>query len=128
MAAKPTRVWLRRRLMVWQPALGLERWEVTVMDVPCGDQANASTWRSDAYDRAAISFSDDLSGWTFLFAEQTLVHELLHLCHRDVDQAFREIEYQLHRDAWAMALARYDHVMEGFVDRLASRLVEIGGK
>lgn len=127
MAAKPTRRWLRQRAKVWVPRLGLERWDVELLDEPC-DDANALTWRSNSYDRATIQFSDELAEWSFGRAEQTLVHELLHLCHRDVDQAFSELEDRLQGDVWSVARGRYDHVMEGFIDRLASRLVEIGSK
>lgn len=125
--AKPGQVWLDRRLAIWVSRLGLERWDIKLLPDFCDEDANASTWRSNTYDRATIKFSCDLPTWTFGFAETVLVHELLHLCHRDIDQVLGDLDGQLQRDAWLMVERRYEHAMEGFIERLACRLVEIGG-
>lgn len=82
-------------------------------------------WRSSWYEIARLYFSAEWSSWPVAKFEQIVVHELLHLCHRDIDEAWADLDGQLHRDAWTLADKRYKQENEGFVDRLAFRLVEI---
>lgn len=117
-----------RIIREWQARLGLERWEILIVwDEPTDENDNARTWRSSWYDNARIYFNVEWPKWMREKFEQTTIHELLHLCHRDVDQSWNDLEGQLHRDAWKMADERYMHSMEGFIDRLAYRLLEVGG-
>lgn len=115
--------WLVR---VWQVRLGLERWEVGIdWSKPCADENVAEAERSQFYDSAKVRVEPGWAKWSPEYAEATIVHELLHMLHRDVDQAVYDIDGQLQRDAWIMAERRYRHAMEGFVDRMAQRLVEL---
>lgn len=119
---------IERLVRVWVPRLGLERWKIEVdWSKPCADENVAEIEKSSFYDTGTIRVEPGWVKWTAEYAEQTLVHELLHLCHRDVDQAFADLEGQLQRDAWVLSERRYRQAMEGFVDRTASRLVEIAG-
>ena len=121
-----TKAAIERIVRVWVPRLGLERWKIEVdFSKPCADENVAEVEKSSFYDTGTIRLEAGWAKWEPVFAEQTLVHELLHLLHRDVDEAFRDIEGQLHRDAWTMADRRYKQAMEGFIDRMAFRLVEI---
>lgn len=123
-----TRAQAERIIRVWQERLGLERWSVEVLwDEPAPEGDNARTWRSDWYENARVYFNAEWPSWDRERFEQTAVHELLHLLHRGVDETWRDLENQLHRDAWSMADARYMQEMEGFIDRLASRVLEVGG-
>lgn len=118
-----TRGRLEKITRAWQKRLGLERWDLKFgWDRPL-DQENevARVFRSNQYDSATIFFAADYRKWTPEFANQAVVHELLHLCHRDVDEAFGVL------DADAASKARWEHAMEGFIDRTACRIVEIGG-
>ena len=121
-----TKAGIERLVRVWTGRLGLERWKIDVdFTKPCGEDNIAEAERSGFYDRATIRFEPGWAKWTPEYAEATLVHELLHLLHRDTDQAFDDIEGQLQRDAWIMAERRYRQAMEGFIERMACRLVEI---
>jgi hypothetical protein len=123
-----TKAALERLVRLWVPRLGLERWKVDVdWSKPCADHNVAEIEKSSFYDTGTIRLEPGWAKWSPEYAEQTVVHELLHLCHRDVDEAFADLEGQLHRDAWTMAERRYKQAMEGFIDRAASRLVEIAG-
>lgn len=123
-----TRRRLARLIVVWQTRLGLERWKLeTKWDEPCGEDFTAVIEKSPFYDTATLRLEAGWQKWSPEFAEVTVVHELLHLLHRDVDEAFRDLEGQLHRDAWLLSERRYKQAMEGFIDRTASRLVEIAG-
>lgn len=122
-----TKAQVERIVRLWQGRLGLERWDVKVdWSKPCADENVAEAERSQFYDSATLRLEPGWSKWTADYAEQAMVHELLHLCHRDTDQAFYDVDGQLQRDAWVMAERRYRQSMEGFIDRLASRLVELG--
>lgn len=123
-----TRAQAERIIRVWQERLGLERWSVEVKwDEPAPEGDNARTWRSDWYENARMYFAEDWPSWTRERFEQTTIHELLHLLHRGIDEAWHDLDGQLHRDAWSVADKRYMQEMEGFIDRLASRMLEVGG-
>lgn len=111
----------------WQDRLGLERWNIEIKwDEPAGEGNNAKTWRAGWYDDARMYFDPEWPTWSHEKFEQTTIHELLHLLHRGVDEAWNDVDGQLHRDAWSLADKRYLQEMEGFIDRLAKRLQEIG--
>lgn len=119
---------VERLVRVWQGRLGLERWDVKVdWSKPCADDRVAEVEKSSYYDTGTLRWEPGWSKWTAEYAEATVVHELLHLCHRDVDESFADLEGQLQRDAWILSERRYRQAMEGFIDRTASRLVEIAG-
>lgn len=121
-----TKAGIERLVREWTSRLGLERWKIDVKwDDPCGDDFTAVIDKSSYYDTATIRLEADWQKWKPDFAEQTMVHELLHLLHRDVDEAFRDLEGQLQRDAWVLSERRYKQAMEGFIDRMATRLTEI---
>ncbi|SRR6266404_6373538 len=130
-----TRRALEKAVRLWQGRLGLEGWDLAVSwgkdpvtGEGCSEDADATTWRSNTYDRAVVYPSPDkFPNWTADFAHKVIVHELLHLVTRDVDRTVASIEGQVHPDVYRMIDKRYDHEIEGVVDRLAVRLVEIGG-
>lgn len=112
----------------WQERLGLERWNIEILwDEPAEEDENARVWRSGWYDNARVYFAKEWPSWPRERFEQTAIHELLHLCHRDVDETWLDLDGQLHRDAWTIADKRWKQEMEGFIDRLACRLLEVGG-
>lgn len=124
-----TRARLERVVRVWQQRLGLERWDIAIeWDEPCGEDANAATWRSSSYDRAEIRWDKEWRKWSARKANEYAVHELLHLHLRDVDEVVGSLEGQLHRDSYALVDGRYLHEVEGLIERLTYRLIEIGGE
>lgn len=114
-------------LRYWQGALGLDHWAVKFDPKETTDpnDCKARTWRSASYDRAAVWLASDWASWEPHLVEAVIVHELLHLQHRDTDQVFEDLDGQLHRDASSMIERRYEHAMEGFIERLSIQIVEL---
>lgn len=115
---------LERLVRLWQGRLGLERWkiDVKVSSEPIGGFADVQA--SSQYEFATVTFA---AGIADEVVEQTVVHELLHLLLRDTDALVEDARSQLHPQASVQVEKRYEYVQEGFVDRLAARIVEIGG-
>ena len=111
----------------WQTRLGLDGWKITVEYADTPDDSYSQIAPEDDYDRAALTISPSYLNWTPARANQTIVHELLHLHARDIDAVVEDARSQLHPQASAQIEKRYDHEIEGFVDRLAARIVELGG-
>jgi hypothetical protein len=125
---KITRKQVERTLRVWQTRLGLQTWDIKIdWEKSAGDDINASTYRLNTYDRATLCFDTAYVNWSKEFLNQTVVHELLHLVTRDLDRVFADFEISAHPEAYRVLDKRYDHEIEGVVDRLANRIVEIGG-
>lgn len=122
-----TKAQMERIVREWQRRLGLERWDLDVAWDPALEGSDASTWRSDSYDRATLRFDPEWASWDVEFTNRIVAHELLHLLTRDVDVVVKDAQDQMHRDAGTLIERRYLHEIEGFVDRIAYRLVEIGG-
>lgn len=119
---------VERAIREWQRRLGLAEWDLAInWNDPCPDDADASTWRSNTYDRAEIKFDPHWRKWSWEFMNRIIVHELLHLVSRDIDRVVASVESQLHPEAWRSLDIRYDHEIEGLIDRLSYRFVEIGG-
>jgi hypothetical protein len=117
---------LRRLFADWQGRLGLASWEVVLdFEEPCSEVAHAVASRPDDYDRATIRFDKDWKKWSEAFSGRIVVHELLHLLTRDIDRVVADLEGELHKDAYTQVDRRYSHEIEGLVDRLAVRLVEL---
>lgn len=123
---------LERIVRVWQKRLGLQAWDVKLSFVPtsycsCSDDADATTWRQNDYDRAVIFPNAKWASWDDDYLNRLIVHELMHLVTRDLDRVIASVEEQIHADAWRMIDKRYDHEIEGVVDRIANRFVDIAG-
>lgn len=114
----------------WQRRLGLEGWDVTFeWDHPIfgDDTAHAEIWRSNSYDTVRVRFNSDFTTWSRARANKHVVHELCHLMTRDLDQAVESAEAIVSRDAYKLLESRYSHEVEGVVDRLAVRFVDLAG-
>jgi hypothetical protein len=130
-----TRAELEAIVAWWRPRLGLERWSLRVCwpgdptdpdPITFDDHQNAGTWRARDYDEARVYFNpDEISGWNHRRANQLAVHELLHLVTREVEWVLDLIDGQLHRDVDDMVGRSHRHAVEGAIDRLAYRLVEL---
>lgn len=120
----------------WIPRLGLSDWDIEVrwdQDAHSPDwreenPPHASTWRSRDYDKARLYFNpDELSGWSNRQANLNVVHELLHLVTRDVEFILDLLLAHLHRDMYSVVSESHRHAVEGAVDRLAYRFVQVAG-
>ena len=123
-----TRKQIEATVSEWQTRLGLDGWKITVQyaDMPGEEWAKIEPFSS--YDQAALTISVGYPNWTPAVANVTIVHELLHLLVRDIDAVVEDARSQLHPQASVQVEKRYEHEVEGFVDRLAARIVEIGGE
>lgn len=128
-----TRAELEAIVAWWVPRLGLAAWEIEVewdprrddMDFDSGVR-HAATWRSRDYDEARLYFHpSEHADWDRRKANQLAVHELLHLVTRDVEFVLDQVDGQLHRDVDSVVSGGHRHAVEGAVDRLAYRLVDL---
>lgn len=128
-----TRAELEAIVAWWRPRLGLQAWTVEVewdpkrddMDFDSGVR-HASTWRSRDYDEARVYFHPtEHVDWDRRRSNQLAVHELLHLATREVEFILDLTEGQLHRDVDELVNRSHRHAVEGAVDGLAYRLVDL---
>jgi len=127
MWALVTKAKIEATVREWQTRLGLDGWKITVEVADTPDDSYAEIKPDVAYDSATFILSPGYVGWTPALANQTVVHELLHLLVRDIDAVVEDSRSQLHPQASVQVEKRYEHEVEGFVDRLAAKLVELGG-
>ena len=122
-----TRKQIEATVSEWQTRLGLDGWKIAVQyaDMPGEEWAKIEPF--SAYDHATLTVSVGYMNWTPAVANVTIVHELLHLLVRDIDAVVEDARSQLHPQASVQVEKRYEHEVEGFVDRLAARIVELGG-
>lgn len=110
----------------WKKNLRLDHWLIEIVDEePDNPDALASVMPAESYDRATIRFSSSWASWPTAFAERVVVHELLHIVFRDLVEAEQSIYDALSHDARVLYSRRLDHELEGVIDRLAARFVEV---
>lgn len=123
-----TKKQLERIVRDWQSRLGLERWDISIRwdrSLENSD-AYAEIKVHETYDQASIYFEATLLNQSERIVTATVIHELLHALHRDIDQAWKSATGALHPDANVQADARYYSVYEAFIDRVALRIYELG--
>ena len=117
---------IERLVSDWQKRLKLEHWSIKVdWSRSPREDAYATTHRRIKYDIAEIYFDSEYRTWSKDFAEQLVVHELLHLTTRDLDQVIGDLEDLLRLESFKLVEKRYDHEIEGVVDRFATIVVEL---
>jgi hypothetical protein len=119
----------------WRPRLGLAGWELEVRWEAAPEDgehfentptSRAYTWRARDYDEARVYFNPAMiDGWSRRQANALAVHELLHLVTREVEHVLDLADGQLHRDVDELLTRAHRHAVEGAVDRLAYRLVDL---
>lgn len=128
-----TRNQLEAIVAEWIPRLGLERWEIKIAWEGWEDEAehrdaHAFVWRARDYDQARLYLNPtDSKKWSLVEAHVIIVHELLHLATREVEFVLDMVDGYLHRDVDQAVARAHRHAVEGVVDRLAYRLVELVG-
>lgn len=110
----------RLRLNHWQIALD---WDV-VLDP---NDAWAEVKPSKHFDDATIRLASNCATWTQDFANRTIVHELLHLHFRDLEQAMESLADHMAPATFDIWKDRAVHENEGMIDRMAALLVDLGG-
>lgn len=124
----------------WIKRLGLETWDIRLMwpedadykswlevdDISFSEDQHAAVHRSRDYDSARMYFNPDyFHRWSPKQAEVAVVHELLHLVTRDIEHVLDMVDGMLLRDVEELVSRAHVHAVEGAVDRLAYRLVEL---
>lgn len=121
-----TRRQLEQTVRLWQARLGLDRWDIRVLqEPPFSPDAEATTERSNAYECADVRFDPSFVSWNSRKAHRIVAHELLHMVFRDVDAAFGSAQGFVQPAAWQALNDRFEFEMEQAVDLLACRLVEL---
>lgn len=116
-----TKKQIERMIEDWKKRLGLERVEFRILwDVPTPTYGVAAEIEPHKqYDYAKLWIRADFPQWAPDFAEQVVIHELLHVMHRPLDVCIETITDDATAQAW------YENVMETFIDRIALRLYEV---
>lgn len=136
MGAELTLATLRDRVAYWQhhPALsslGLGAWDLSVEWLPEDnddpESPIASAEPHHYYDEGELKFSRaEIDNCTALEVDRAIVHELLHIFMRDLDEAAEEqISLYFPFPAASGWRARVKHEREGFVDRMARTIVAL---
>lgn len=113
----------------WKKNLQLDHWLIEIVDEePDNPDALASVMPAESYDRASLRFSSTWVDWPAPFLERVVVHELLHIVFRDLVEAEQSIYDALSHDARVLYSRRLDHELEGVIDRLAERFVEVSSR
>jgi hypothetical protein len=112
----------------WQQRLRLGDHDITLNFEDEGDECFAWAKPSRNYDRGEVIFYRSmLAKLSERDVEATIVHELLHFKHKEVEDVFDLVEAQVHRDAWAVFDKASDDACERFIDRMAYVLLDLVG-
>lgn len=124
---------LAKRVERWQKRLvelGLAHWRITRVTItdrmPNGDHADASVQVSNDYDSYHIWFRDDFIVETDAKRlDETIVHELLHVSMRDLDESLENVEEWMPPAGYNDWSRVVNHAREGHVERLARLIVRL---
>lgn len=132
---KITPINLAKRVEKWQRTLvelGIAHYrieQVTITDImPNADHgdADASVMTSEKYDSYIIWFKDEfLERTTSRRLDETIVHELLHVWMRDLDESLSSVEDYMSSGAHAEWTERVDHAREGMIEGMARLIVRL---
>lgn len=124
-----TEAQLQKRVKFWQKRLaplGVGHFRIDRIEVTPEPHGNSNAWAavhvSNSYDSCEFEFRPDVLDQEPEDADETIVHEWLHVFLRDFKQSIHYVDDQLSnaiQDMWDDILS---HEEEGVVDRLA-RLV-----
>lgn len=121
---------LRRIVKTWQKRLKLEHVALEInASGPENPEALASVRPDALYDYADIRFRDDWKTQDLFTLNRVVVHELLHVLFRDYGNAIRSVGEAgiLSHQTEVIWHDRCNDAEEALIDRLANRLVEVGG-
>lgn len=127
-----TEAGLTRIVRTWQTRLKLDHIDIEIDLVePCDSpEALASVTPSSVYDMAVIQFAPEWRENSLFQLNRIVVHELLHIMFRDFGNAIRSLSASGVVSAQTEAIWHDNchDAEEGLIDRLAWRLVELGGE
>lgn len=120
---------IEKMVRVWQARMRLTHWTIKIDWDTLLDEGfrSGECEVSKRYDVATIRFGAGFPTWDRVFANQTVVHELLHVAGRDLDESVNAIDSQLSKRLFELFYERFEHENEGVIERTACVLVDLGG-
>ena len=113
----------------WQSKLKLSHHDITIRFDNSESDCFAWAKPSRNYDRGDVTFyTQQTERLNDRDIEATIVHELLHFKHKEVEDVFELLEPHVHRDAWQVFDKASEDVCEQFIDRMAYILMEMAGR
>lgn len=120
-----------RTIRTWQKRLKLEhiKLDIKLDEEPEHPEALASVYPDALYDCATMLFRADWPTHEPFELNRIVVHELLHIMFRDFGRAVRSVGHAgiLSHQVQVLWHEQCEDAEEGLIDRLAHRLVELGG-
>lgn len=108
----------------WSEQLLLSHWELqVVLDPGMDEDVMASCEPHPFYDQATLTFRSDIQDDQI---EYNVVHELVHVMLRDLDETTQAVMSILGYSAARGHILRHEHAEENLVDRLARVMLELG--
>lgn len=124
-------------LSVWQSRLNLTHWTIKVdwatpPERPDGADEGDMLWADvvwgNSSDDATIRFHESYLGWDRKQMNETVVHELIHLVNRDLQEGVESAEDVMPTSAFKVFRNRFEHEIEGVIERTAKLFVTLGGE
>lgn len=127
---KLTEAQLLKRVERWQQRLSplgvghfRIEWCRIVDETPSNCGANATTAVATHYDTVHFWFQREaLEASDAQTLDERIIHEWLHVAHRDADEALMQVESWMPRDTYRDFDERMEHEYEGFIDRVSRAL------
>lgn len=119
---------LRRRVDYWARQLGLSHWRFTIQSgehEPSNPGALASADASEFYDDCVLFFTDQALQGSPEEVDVVVCHEILHVVMRNLQAAHFATAALLNGEAEKLAIGRFDHALEGAIDRIAHTLASM---
>lgn len=127
---------LKKRVEFWQAKLaelGVSHWRMDSLSIvdecPSGPHAAASVNYPDDYDSFELQFKrEHLKYASKQRIDEDIVHELLHLTWRDMEEATECVETWMPKATYADWDERVRHEQEGLIERMARLIVRLHGE
>jgi hypothetical protein len=124
---------IEQLLRRWQRRMGLDRWRITLdLARPAarfGDGDDDYQWaeldRSNNYETATIRLHPNWRSWSEAEAQEHLVHELVHVWMRDLEEAIKVFEGRVLYDVFAVGREAFAQRLEATVELIMRQLIAI---
>jgi hypothetical protein len=122
---------LNQILRRWQRRMGLERWQIELDLEKPTESFGENDWhwaelaRSNNYEEATIRLHPEWRSWSAEKAEHHLVHELVHVWTRDLEETLKLVDFHVPHAVHTLIQEAFAQRLEAAVDLIARRLVVI---
>lgn len=119
---------VERIVREWQSTLGLDSWRIKInWDVAADEGDFAKIKVSDSYENAELRLEAGFREWDSQTANETIVHELLHIFENQAGCIVESLEKIMEPNAYYLLENHYTQMVENWIDRLAIILVGLAG-